>query len=233
MKKAWIIVILVILIAVIWGAGSYNNFVTADADVKLQLGNVNTAYQQRADLIPNLVETVKGAAGAERQTLTDVIAARASATQVKLTPETLKDPAAFQNFESAQNSLGGALSRLLVVTEKYPDLRSQGNFPVLMSQLEGQESRIRVERNKYNQAVRDYNVRVARFPGNLLAGIFGFTKYPEFEAAQGAENAPKVNFGTTPSSTTAPADGSTQAPAATAPKPSDQPHGAVRPAPVK
>lgn len=226
---ARVAIFIVLIILLLLGIGlytGYNGFVTADADVKAQIGNLNSAYQQRADLVPNLVETVKGAAGAEQQTLTDVISARNQSTKIQLTPEALKDPAAMQKFQTVQGELGSALSRLMVVSEKYPDLKSQANFPVLMSQLEGLESRIRTERNKYNDVVRDYDVRVRKFPGNLTAGMFGFTPYPEFTASEGAENVPKVDFnGGKPATTT---------PAQTAPAtaPTQTPHGALRPAPV-
>src|SRR5207302_579616 len=153
-------IVLLILIIFLWWRTSYNKFVNADESVKAQLGALATAYQQRADLIPNLVETVRGSAVQERQTLTDVIAARSRATGVQLTPEALKDPTAFQNFQKVQGDLSSALSRLMVVMEQYPQLKSQENFTVLLSQLEGQENRIRIERNRYNDVVREYNQRV-------------------------------------------------------------------------
>jgi LemA protein len=225
-----VVILIVLFILLLFGIGlytGYNGFVTADADVKAQIGNLNSVYQMRADLVPNLVETVKGAAGAEQQTLTEVISARSQATKIQLTPEALKDPAALQKFQTAQGELGGALSRLMVVSEKYPELRSQANFPILLDQLQGLEARIRNERNKYNEVVRDFDVRVRKFPSNMVAGMFGFTVYPEFTASEGAENAPKVDFnGGKPA--TAPSTGG-QAPATA---PSQTPHGALRPAPV-
>jgi LemA protein len=230
MKKAWIYVVLAIILIFAFSAwSSYNGFVTADADVKAQLGNLNSAYQQRSDLIPNLVETVKGSAIMEKQTLTDVIDARSKASSIQLTPEALKDPQALQNFQNAQGGLTSALSRLMVVIERYPELKSQQNYTVLMSQLEGQENRIRTERNRYNDVVRDYDVRIRRFPGNLMAGMFGFTVYPSFEAAQGAENAPKVDFGTSGGTGTSTPQ---TPPAQSGTVPAQEPHGAVRPAPA-
>lgn len=235
MKKGTLIIggiIVIILILFFWWQGTYNSFVNMDEGVKAQLGQLNNVYQQRADLIPNLVETVKGAAIQERTTLTDVIDARSRATGVNLTPEALKDPQAFQNFQNIQGQLSSALSRLMVVVERYPDLKSQANFTVLMSQLEGQENRIRLERNRYNDLVRGYNARVRSFPSSIIAGMSGFTQYPYFEAAAGAENAPKVNFSTpgaeegTAPATTAPSTG--QAPSSTT-----EPHGPVRPAPAQ
>ena len=238
--KVWltIVIVLVLLLALGLWTG-YNGFVNADADVRAQIGNLNAAYQERSDLVPNLVEVVKGAAGAEQKTLTDVISARAKATQVQLTPEALKDPQAMSNFQAAQGNLGSALSRLMVVSEQYPTLQSQANFPMLAHQLEGQENRIRVERDKYNAVVREYNVRVRRFPGNISARMFGFTPYAEFTASEGAENAPHVDMSglkpqvqpeqTTPSST-AP----TTAAPSTAPSSGSTPsHGLPRPAPVQ
>ncbi len=235
MKKGTIIIggiILIILILFFWWQGTYNSFVNMDEGVKAQLGQLNNVYQQRADLIPNLVETVKGAAIQERTTLTDVIDARSRATGINLTPQALKDPQAFQNFQNVQGQLSSALSRLMVVVERYPNLRSQANFTVLMSQLEGQENRIRLERNRYNDVVRSYNARVRSFPASIIAGMSGFTEYPYFEAAAGAENAPKVNFSTpgaeigTPPATTTPSTGQT-------PSSTTEPHGPARPAPAQ
>lgn len=227
MKKGTLIlggIILLLLILFMWWRTTYNSFVSMDEGVKAQLGQLNNVYQQRADLIPNLVETVKGSAANERQTLTDVIDARSKATGIQLTPEALKDPQAFQNFQNIQGNLSSALSRLMVVIERYPDLKSQANFTVLMSQLEGQENRIRLERNRYNDQVKDFNARIRSFPASIIAGMSGFTQYPYFEAAAGAENAPKINFGTgNENPATAPT------PENTAPAPSSEPHGPVRP----
>ena len=173
-----------------------------------------------------MVETVKGSAVNERQTLTDVISARSRATGINLTPEALKDPQALKNFQEIQGNLTSALSRLMVVIEKYPDLKSQANFTVLMSQLEGQENRIRLERNRYNDLVKDFNARVRSFPASTIAGMSGFTAHPYFEAAAGAENAPKVNFSNPDGTSTPPASGT---PESAPPNPATAPHGPVRP----
>jgi LemA protein len=236
MKRGTLIIggiVLLLLILFLWWRTTYNSFVTLDEGVKAQLGQLNNVYQQRADLIPNLVATVQASAVNERQTLTDVISARSRATGINLTPEALKDPQAFQNFQNIQGQLSSALSRLMVVVEQYPQLKSQANFTVLLSQLEGQENRIRLERNRYNDLVRDYNARVRSFPASTIASMSGFTQYPYFEAAAGAENAPKVNFGTpgaedgTPPASTAPPSGNAP------PAPATEPHGPVRPAPAR
>lgn len=229
MKKGTMIIggiVILLLFLFMWWRTTYNGFVTMDEGVKAQLGQLNNVYQQRADLIPNLVETVKGSAVNERQTLTDVISARSRATGMNLTPEALKDPQAFQNFQKVQGDLSGALSRLMVVVEKYPDLKSQANFTVLMSQLEGQENRIRLERNRYNDLVKDFNARVRSFPASTIAGMSGFTAYPYFEAAAGAENAPKVNFSSPDAAPNPPTGG---APENAPPNPATAPHGPVRP----
>ena len=199
MKRSWLVVGGIVLLLVIifsWWRSSYNGFVQKDENIKAQLGQINNVYQQRLDLIPNLVATVQGSVSAERGTLEDVISARARATGVTLTPEALKDPALFSKFQQVQDGLSGALSRLLVVSEQYPDLKSQANFQTLMSQIEGQENRIRIERNRYNEAVNDFNATIRRFPASILAGMSGFTAYQYFQAAAGAENAPKVDFNT-------------------------------------
>ncbi|PYO22133.1 MAG: LemA family protein, partial [Candidatus Rokuibacteriota bacterium] len=155
---------------------------------------VQNVYQRRADLIPNLVETVKGFAAQERTVLTEVTQARASASSIKLTPEALNDPQAMQKFAAAQGQLSGALSRLLVTVERYPELKSNQNFLTLQSQLEGTENRITVERQRYNEAVRNYNTRLRTFPASLVAGMMGFRPKAFFEAAPGSETAPKVKF---------------------------------------
>lgn len=231
---AVIVIVIIGLVGFLWWQGTYNGLVQKDESVKAQLGQLSNAYQQRADLIPNLVETVKGSALAERGTLTDVISARSRASSIQLTPEVLNNPQAFQNFQAAQQQLTGALSRLMVVAEQYPQLQSQTNFTVLMKQIEGQENRIRVERNRYNDIVRDYNTSVRRFPTSIVAGS-RFPQYPYFEAAAGAENAPNVNFNgiggqngqATPQQTTP-----QTAPQGSTPAPVTQPHGPMRPAPV-
>ncbi len=232
MKKTWLIGLIVVVALVAWGMSSYNGMIQSRSEVELQLSNLNSAYQRRADLIPNLVEVAKGAAEAERTTLREVIEARSQATQVQLTPEMANNPQALQQFQQAQQNLGSALSRLMVVVEKYPDLKSQANYQNLMVQLEGTENRINVSRNDYNASVRDYNVKIQRFPSNIFAGMFGFEKFSPFEAAQGAENAPKVEFGTPPptSGTEPPASGnSSTSTTTTSTKPNN---GPARPAPV-
>jgi LemA protein len=177
-----------------WGVGVNNALVRAEQAVNESFAQVQNVYQRRADLIPNLVETVKGFAAQERQVLEEVTRARASVAGVKATPELVNDPAAFKRFQEAQAELGGALSRLLVVVEQYPTLKSDQNFLALQSQLEGTENRIAVERRRYNETVRDFNTQVRVFPGSLVASFRGFGEKPFFEAAPGAEQAPKVKF---------------------------------------
>jgi LemA protein len=230
-----IVVVVAVLLGFLWWQGTRNSLVQKDEGVKAQLGTVQTAYQRRADLIPNLVKTVEASALAERQTLTDVISARSRATSVQLTPEALKDPQAFQNFEAAQQQLTGALSRLLVTIEKYPDLKSQENFTVLMKEIEGAENRIAVARTRYNEVVQDYNSTVRSFPASIVAGT-AFPVYPYFQAGAGAENAPDVNFnGITPNSGSSPngqgAPSTTPAPTQV-PSANQQPRGLARPAPA-
>jgi LemA protein len=197
MKTALMVVGVIVLIVVIgfaWGVGVNNKIVTADVAVNEKWAQVQNVYQRRADLIPNLVETVKGFAAQERTVLEEVTQARASAGSIKATPELLNDPAAFKKFQDAQNQLGGALSRLLVTVERYPELKSNQNFLALQSQLEGTENRITVERQRFNEAVRDYNLRVRVFPASLIAGLRGFKEKPFFESAPGSETVPKVKF---------------------------------------
>ena len=186
----------ILVLLVLWGIGSYNGLVTAQQQVDASWAQVQSAYQRRADLIPNLVATVKGSAAFERETLTDVVEARARVGQVtpQATSEILNDPQRFQQFQQAQDQLSSALSRLLVVVERYPELRSTQAFQDLMNQLEGTENRINVERNRVNEAVRSYNTRLKRFPTALFANLFGFEPRPYFEAAPGAEIAPRVDF---------------------------------------
>jgi LemA protein len=224
MKKTWLIVLIVIVALVAWAMSSRNSMVQARNEVELQLSNLSSAYQRRADLIPNLEEVVAGAASMERETLKEVIEARSRATSIQLTPEMASDPQALQQFQQAQNNLGSALSRLMVVVERYPDLKSQGRFQDFMIQLEGTENRINVSRNDYNASVRDYNTKIESFPGNMVAGMFGFERFRPFEAAQGAENAPRVDFGTGGSSTAPPAGSSSPN--------TDRPTGPARPAPT-
>ncbi len=199
MNKGILIIIGVVAVIVFIFAvftGRYNNMVTLQEAVDGQWGNVENVYQRRADLIPNLVNTVKGYAEHERETLEAVIKARASATaiQAEITPEALKDPATLQRFQAAQDQLGGALSRLLVAVERYPDLKANQNFLDLQAQLEGTENRIAVERRRFNDAVRSYNTVIRRFPSNLVAGMFGFGSRTYFESAAGADKVPEVQF---------------------------------------
>ncbi len=173
--------------------GPYNNMVQMDEQVSKQWSFVESSYQRRADLIPNLVNTVKGYAEHEKSTLEEVVAARASATSVKIDPSKIT-PEAIANFQKAQDGLSSSLSKLLVVVEKYPDLKANQNFLELQSQLEGTENRINIERNKFNEAVNELNTYIRKFPNNLSAGIFGFSKRGYFEAASGSEKAPEVKF---------------------------------------
>jgi LemA protein len=188
------VLLVVVLGIVAWGVGINNDLVRQEQVVSERTAQVQNVYQRRADLIPNLVETVKGFAAQERQVLEEVTRARASAGNITLTPEMLNDPQALKRFQEAQGQLGGALSRLLVTVERYPELKSNQNFLALQSQLEGTENRITVERMRYNEAVREYNTRLRVFPGSLVASFRGFREKPFFEAAPGSETAPKVKF---------------------------------------
>ncbi len=188
--------IILIALAVIMGfsmCGSYNTTVGKDENVKKAWSQVENQYQRRADLIPNLVETVKGYANFEQQTLTAVIEARAQATQVKVNLDDLS-PEKIAQYERAQGALSSALGRLLAVSEAYPDLKANQNFLDLQKQLEGTENRISVERKNFNESVQDYNAYIRRFPTNIIVGMFGFTPKGYFEAQEGAQNAPKVQF---------------------------------------
>jgi len=189
------LVILVVVVGlVVWGIGINNQLVSLQQNVNEKSAQVQNVYQRRADLIPNLVETVKGFAAQERTVLTEVTETRAKATGIQLTPETLNDPKAMERFQAAQGQLSGALSRLLVVVEKYPELKSNQNFLQLQSQLEGTENRITVERQRFNQAVREYNTRLGLAPGSIVARLLGFTPKAYFEAAPDAATPPKVKF---------------------------------------
>jgi LemA protein len=192
-----LVVILLVVVFVVglffWGA--YNRLVTLDQEVNKRWGDVQTVYQRRADLIPNLVNTVAGAANFEKSTLTEVTNARASVGRVQIDPNKAPtDAAQLEQFQAAQGQLSNALSRLLVVSERYPELKATRNFQELQAQLEGTENRIAVERNNFNTAVQDFNVSVRRFPTNMIAGMLGFSPKPFFAAQQGAEKAPAVNF---------------------------------------
>jgi LemA protein len=190
-----VILLVVALVAGLWLKGTYNNLVTLDQEVNKKWGDVQTVYQRRADLIPNLVNTVAGAANFEKSTLTEVTNARASVGQVKLDPNKAPtDAAQLEQFQQAQGQLSNALSRLLVVSERYPELRANQNFLGLQAQLEGTENRIAVERNNFNGAVQNYNTVLKRFPTNFVGGMFGFQVRPFFASQQGADKAPAVNF---------------------------------------
>lgn len=182
-----------LVILLFWGCGSYNNLVTEDENVKKVWSNVQSQYQRRADLIPNLVNTVKGEANFERGTLNDVVNARARATSIQVNPDDLT-PEKLQQFQQAQGQLSQALGRLLMVTENYPNLRANDAFRNLQTQLEGTENRITVARNDFNAAVNTYNVKVRTFPTNIFAGMMGFRTRTPFEADAGSQNAPSVDF---------------------------------------
>lgn len=177
-----------------WAVGVNNQLVRLEQDVNEKWAQVQNVYQRRADLIPNLVESVRGFAAQERTVLEEVTRARASATGVQLTPEALNDPRALERFQAAQRELSGALSRLLVVVERYPDLKSNQNFLALQTQLEGTENRIAVERRRFNESVREYNTRLRLFPGTLVARLSGFQPKAFFEATADAATPPRVRF---------------------------------------
>src|SRR5256886_5293340 len=192
------LVVIIIFIAFVIGLffwGTYNRLVTLDQNVNQSWAQVQNVYQRRADLIPNLVNTVQGAANFEKSTLTEVTNARASVGRVQLDPNKAPtDAKQLEEFQAAQGQLSNALSRLLVVAENYPQLRATQNFQTLQAQLEGTENRIAVERNKFNEVVQSYNTQVRSFPTNFISGIFGFAPRPYFTAQPGAEKAPTVNF---------------------------------------
>jgi LemA protein len=203
MKKPWAlgcgvivgIVILVGIILVIYGISSYNKMVKLDESVKEKWSQVENVYQRRLDLIPNLVETVKGYAAHERETFQAVTEARAKAGgSINLGSEALNNPAMFQQFQQAQSALSSALSRLMVVVEKYPELKANENFLSLQSQLEGTENRISVERRRFNEVARTYNTYIKQFPKVIFARLLGFNERPYFKAQEGADTAPKVKF---------------------------------------
>ena len=191
MKKGLIVIIVLVVLAVIWGVGIYNGLVSKQEAVEKAVGNVQTAYQKRADLIPNLVATVKNYAEYEAGTLTAVVEARAKATSVTLDANNLTEEN-LKAFQAAQDEMSSALSRLLVTVEQYPDLKANQNYLDLQSQLEGCENTIANARREFNEMARDYNTAVRRFPGNIIAGLFGFDKKPYFEASEGADKAPDV-----------------------------------------
>lgn len=196
MKKGWIVliaVVAVLLLLFVWVKNTYNGLVTNEEGVKAAWSQVENVYQRRADLIPNLVETVKGYASHESETLEAVVSARSKATQVSVDPSAL-DANEIARFQQAQGELTTALGRLIALRESYPDLKANENFLNLQAQLEGTENRIAVERRKFNETARTYNTMLRRFPKNIIASVFGFEKMPYFEADEGAQQAPKVEF---------------------------------------
>ena len=194
MKKSSVIIVLIVAaIVVVWGITGYNGLVGMDEGVQTKWADVETQYQRRADLIPNLVNTVKGYATHESETLQAVVEARAKATSVNIDPTNMSAEQ-IANFQKAQDGISSALGRLLVTVEKYPDLKANENFRELQAQLEGTENRISVARRDYNEAARKYNTTLRSFPKNILAGIFGFEKKAYFEAQEGSEQAPAVQF---------------------------------------
>lgn len=193
MKKTWIIVIAVIAVIAIYFTSTYNSMVAQEEAVSTAWSNVENQYQRRSDLIPNLVNTVKGYAAHEKETFDAVVSARAKATQTTVSIDDLT-PEKMQAYQRAQSEVGSALSRLLAVTENYPELKANENFKELQVQLEGTENRISVERRKFNETARGYNTAIRKFPRNIVAGMFGFEKHPYFEAEEGSEKAPEVKF---------------------------------------
>jgi LemA protein len=192
-NKTLIGIIVAVVVIALWASSAYNGMVSEQEKATTALANVQSTYQRRADLIPNLVETVKGYAAHEKQTLEDVVAARSKATSITLDPSNMT-PEKLKEFQQAQGELGSALGRLIAIQENYPDLKANENFRDLQVQLEGTENRINEARNTYNAAVQQYNVVIRSFPKNMLAGMFGFDKMDKFEAEAGAEKAPQVKF---------------------------------------
>lgn len=188
------VILLAVAMLVFWGISLNNNLVSLEQGVIQQWAQVENQYQRRADLIPNLVNTVKGYADFEKEVLTKVTEARARVSQFNVTPEVLNDPQAFAKFQSLQGELSGALSRLLVTVENYPQLKANENFLQLQAQLEGTENRISVERKKFNETVQQYNTTIKKFPASTLAGMLGFKEKQYFTSVPGAETAPKVEF---------------------------------------
>jgi LemA protein len=196
MKKSWIVIgVIVLLIFIVYRlfSGTYNTLVQMDEQVGKQWSQVENVYQRRADLIPNLVNTVKGYADFEKSTLTAVIEARASASKITVDPKNLT-PEALQSFQQNQGQLSQALGRLMVVAEKYPELKANQNFLELQAQLEGTENRIAVERSNFNEVAQGYNTYLRTFPNNIFAGFYHFERKPYFTADKGSEKAPKVDF---------------------------------------
>ncbi|MBE0640948.1 MAG: LemA family protein [Bacteroidales bacterium] len=195
MKKIgpMVIILAILGVIVLWGVGAYNRLVNLEETVSKQWADVESVYQRRADLIPNLVATVKGYAEHEQETFIAVTEARSKAASINVDPANLTNES-IQQFQAAQDGLSSALSRLLVVVERYPELKANQNFLDLQAQLEGTENRISVERSKFNDAARVYNTAIRRVPGSIVAGMFGFDQRPYFEAQEGADEAPKVEF---------------------------------------
>ncbi|MDL2208635.1 LemA family protein [Parabacteroides sp. OttesenSCG-928-O15] len=193
-KILWIAIpVILVIVVFMWGKGVYNNMVTQEEQVKTAWSQVENQYQRRLDLIPNLVNTVKGYASHEQETLEGVMNARAEATKTTINPNNLT-PETLEKFQSTQSELSSALSRLMVVVERYPELKANQNFLELQAQLEGTENRIAVERQRFNETAQGYNTNIRRFPNNLLAGMFGFFPKAYFSAEAGAEKAPVVQF---------------------------------------
>ena len=193
LSKGLIAIIAAVVIIGGWAASAYNGMVGAEEGATTAMANVQSAYQRRADLIPNLVETVKGYAAHEQETLEGVVAARSKATSINLDPENMT-PEKLKEYQQAQGELSTALGRLIAIQENYPDLKANENFRDLQVQLEGTENRINEASNKYNTAVQSYNMKIRRFPNSMLSGIFGFDRMQKFEAEAGAEKAPEVKF---------------------------------------
>lgn len=191
-KSTWIIIGVIILV-VIWAIGINNKMVTMEENVSKAWGNVENVYQRRADLIPNLVNTVKGYAAHETTTFEAVVNARAKATSITVNPEDMTADQ-LKEFQKAQNEVGGALGRLIAISESYPELKANENFKELQAQLEGTENRIAVERRNFNESANGYNAFIRKFPQSIIAGMRGFEKKPYFEAEEGANKAPKVEF---------------------------------------
>ena len=192
-KKVIIGIVVAIVLIGGWAISAYNGMVSSEEEATTAFANLQSTYQRRADLIPNLVETVKGYAAHEKETLEGVVAARSKATSVNIDPDNMT-PEKMNQFQAAQGELSTALGRLIAIQENYPDLKANENFRDLQVQLEGTENRINEARNTYNKKVQDYNVKIRRFPNTLFAGMFGFEKMEKFEAEAGTEKAPQVKF---------------------------------------
>ena len=192
-NKTLIAIIVAIVLVALWAVSAYNGMVVAEEEATTSFANLQSTYQRRADLIPNLVETVKGYASHEKETLEGVVAARSKATSINIDPENMT-PEKMKQYQAAQGELSTALGRLIAIKENYPDLKANENFRDLQVQLEGTENRINEARNTYNEKVQEYNVKIRRFPNSLFAGLFGFDKMQKFEAEEGSEKAPQVKF---------------------------------------